>query len=142
MFCKVTHDFAVVNIRKAMQLLFVRQASISTLAFCLSLFALALFSKGASAQLTDNLSLGNPKALALGHAVTADPPGIDSIHYNPAGLAKIVAKWAFGNISLTILAVRPVSTRSSINSIPSPSPSTPFKIVSSPCSLASLPDES
>ena len=43
----------------------------------------------ASAQLVQNLTIGNPKALALGNAVTADPPGIDSIHFNPAGLAKI-----------------------------------------------------
>lgn len=43
----------------------------------------------ANAQLTQNITMGNPKALALGHAVTADPPGIDSIHFNPAGLAKI-----------------------------------------------------
>ena len=41
------------------------------------------------AQLTHNITLGNPKALALANAVTADPPGIDSIHFNPAGLAKI-----------------------------------------------------
>ncbi len=43
----------------------------------------------ANAQLTQNITIGNSKALALGHAVTADPPGIDSIHFNPAGLAKI-----------------------------------------------------
>lgn len=43
----------------------------------------------AQAQLLNNLTMGNPKALALGNAVTADPPGIDSIHFNPAGLAKI-----------------------------------------------------
>lgn len=36
-----------------------------------------------------NLSLGNAKALALANAVTADPVGIDSIHFNPAGLMKI-----------------------------------------------------
>lgn len=47
------------------------------------------FSIGAQAQLTHNITLGNPKALALANAVTADPPGIDSIHFNPAGLAKI-----------------------------------------------------
>lgn len=46
-------------------------------------------SLGAQAQLTHNITLGNPKALALANAVTADPPGIDSIHFNPAGLAKI-----------------------------------------------------
>lgn len=43
----------------------------------------------AHAQLLENLTIGNPRALALGHAVTADPPGIDSIHYNPAGLQQI-----------------------------------------------------
>lgn len=43
----------------------------------------------AHAVLTDNLTIGNAKALALGHAVTADPPGIDSIHYNPAGLSRL-----------------------------------------------------
>ncbi|HVK99725.1 MAG TPA: outer membrane protein transport protein [Dongiaceae bacterium] len=43
----------------------------------------------AHGQLLTNLSLGNPKGLALGNAVTADPPGIDSIHFNPAGLARI-----------------------------------------------------
>ncbi|RLT97911.1 OmpP1/FadL family transporter [Ketobacter sp.] len=38
-------------------------------------------------QLAQNIFIGNPKALALGNAVTADPPGIDAIHFNPAGLA-------------------------------------------------------
>lgn len=51
--------------------------------------AAALSATNANAQLMQNLSLGNPKALALGNAVTADPPGVDSIHFNPAGLAKI-----------------------------------------------------
>jgi len=43
----------------------------------------------AQAQLAQNLFIGNPKALALGNAVTADPPGIDAIHFNPAGLARL-----------------------------------------------------
>jgi long-subunit fatty acid transport protein len=43
----------------------------------------------AQAALVENLTLGNPKALALGNAVTADPPGVDSIHFNPAGLARV-----------------------------------------------------
>ncbi len=51
--------------------------------------AAAVSASNVNAQLMQNLSMGNPKALALGHAVTADPPGIDSIHFNPAGLAKI-----------------------------------------------------
>lgn len=41
------------------------------------------------AVLTDSLTIGNAKAIGLGHAVTADPPGIDSIHFNPAGLTKL-----------------------------------------------------
>lgn len=43
----------------------------------------------AQAALVENLTLGNPKALSLGHAVTADPPGIDAVHFNPAGLARL-----------------------------------------------------
>ncbi len=43
----------------------------------------------AHAALTDNLTIGNPIALSMGNAVTADPPGVDSIHYNPAGLARV-----------------------------------------------------
>ena len=39
------------------------------------------------AQLAQNIFIGNPKALSLGNAVTADPPGTDAIHFNPAGLA-------------------------------------------------------
>ena len=43
----------------------------------------------AHAQLAQNLLIGNAKALSLGNAVTADPPGIDSIHFNPAGLSRL-----------------------------------------------------
>ena len=50
---------------------------------------LAVFlSFGVRAQLSQNLTI-HPKALALGNAVTADPPGIMAIHYNPAGLTKL-----------------------------------------------------
>lgn len=37
-------------------------------------------------QLGQNLTIGNAKALSLANAVTADPPGPDSLHFNPAGL--------------------------------------------------------
>lgn len=40
------------------------------------------------AQLATNL-LVDPRALSLGNAITADPQGLASIHYNPAGLAKM-----------------------------------------------------
>jgi len=42
----------------------------------------------ARAALTDNLTV-SVTGMALGNAVTADPPGIDSIHFNPAGLARL-----------------------------------------------------
>ncbi len=40
------------------------------------------------AQLAQDL-LVDPRALSLGNAITADPQGVASIHYNPAGLAKM-----------------------------------------------------
>lgn len=42
----------------------------------------------ARAGVTDNL-VTSPVAMSLGNAVTADPPGIESIHFNPAGLARL-----------------------------------------------------
>lgn len=50
---------------------------------------LTLFTTPAGAALAENFGVGSPKALALGHAVTADPPGIDAIHFNPAGLTRL-----------------------------------------------------
>jgi long-subunit fatty acid transport protein len=40
------------------------------------------------AELGQNLSV-DIRALSMGNAVTADPPGISAIHFNPAGLTKI-----------------------------------------------------
>lgn len=50
--------------------------------------AVLLSAVGAQAALTDNLAT-SVVAMSLGNAVTADPPSIDSIHFNPAGLARI-----------------------------------------------------
>jgi len=55
--------------------------------FWIAIILFASFSNTAFCQLVQNLTIGNAKALALGNAVTADPPGVDSIHFNPAGLA-------------------------------------------------------
>lgn len=68
-----------------------RSGSKSIVRLCLVGAALStvIYSSLSHAQLVQNITIGNPKALALGNAVTADPPGIDSIHFNPAGLAKI-----------------------------------------------------
>lgn len=48
-----------------------------------------LFVNSSFAQMQQNATIGNAKADALGHAVTADPVGIDSIHFNPAGLTRL-----------------------------------------------------
>lgn len=42
----------------------------------------------ANAQLGQDLSV-DLRSLSLGNAVTADPPGISAVHFNPAALAKI-----------------------------------------------------
>lgn len=42
----------------------------------------------ARADLATNLSI-DIRALSMGNAVTADPPGVSAIHYNPAALAKL-----------------------------------------------------
>ena len=42
----------------------------------------------ANAQLGQDLSV-DLRSLALGNAVTADPPGISAVHFNPAALAKL-----------------------------------------------------
>jgi long-subunit fatty acid transport protein len=51
--------------------------------------ALAVLGAGAAhASLTENIGV-NPIAMSLGNAVTADPPGVASIHFNPAGLTRL-----------------------------------------------------
>lgn len=67
-----------------------------------------LLANTAQAQLLNNVSIGNPKGLALGNAVTADPPGVDSIHFNPAGLTRIHGRQA--NVKLLVAQVD-LSTR-------------------------------
>ena len=73
------------------------------------IFMLILFLSGITpnvyAQLGQNLLIGNAKAISLGNAVTADPPGIDSIHFNPAGLTRLKGrqshlKFIVGDISV------------------------------------------
>ncbi len=54
----------------------------------LALLTLGLAAGSSHAQLATNLFL-DTKAMSLGNAVTADPVGIMSIHFNPAGLTKL-----------------------------------------------------
>lgn len=53
----------------------------------LTLLAAIVATPCAYAALAENLTV-SPEALSLGNAVTADPPGIFSVHYNPAGLTQ------------------------------------------------------
>lgn len=48
--------------------------------------------------ITDNISTGNAKAEGMAYTVTANPPGVDSIFFNPAGLAKIKKRTAQINL--------------------------------------------
>ena len=49
---------------------------------------LSLYSSISYGQLAQNLAI-DLKSLSLGNAVTADPPGVYAVHFNPAGLAKL-----------------------------------------------------
>lgn len=65
---------------------------VSLMKFWVRFFLLVLLSTSVTsswAQLGQNLPVASAKANSLGNAVTADPPGIDSIHFNPAGLARL-----------------------------------------------------
>src|SRR3990167_5596490 len=56
---------------------------------CLATLVTVGASTRVSAELIEDLTVVSPKALALANAVTADPPGIDFIHFNAAGLIDI-----------------------------------------------------
>jgi len=65
------------------------QDKVKTFLFVVLSLGMFLSASNSHGQLMQNLTIGNAKAIALGHAVTADPPGIDSIHFNPAGLSRL-----------------------------------------------------
>ena len=61
----------------------------------------------ASANATNNSQTGvSTKALSLGNAVTAYPPGIMSIHYNPAGLSKLKGEGTTFGITYPVTKIR------------------------------------
>lgn len=63
------------------------------LAWGLLLGVLAMLGVPAYAELGNNLSV-DLRALSMGNAVTADPPGVSAVHYNPAGLANLDGRHA------------------------------------------------
>ena len=67
-----------------------RRSPLSRAALATLAAAAAVAVPAARAALTENLAV-SPVAMSLGNAVTADPPGLDSIHFNPAGLARITS---------------------------------------------------
>lgn len=66
----------------------------------------------AQAAVAENLVI-DPKAMAMGNAVTADPPGLMSIHFNPAGLTRISGRTKTDNIT-----VAKISTNERFKSAP------------------------
>ncbi|HET8707121.1 MAG TPA: outer membrane protein transport protein, partial [Pseudomonadales bacterium] len=58
----------------------------------LTLTTALIASQPAFATLFEDIPVGNAYATSMGNAVTASPPGVYSIHFNPAGLAKIKQK--------------------------------------------------
>jgi len=67
-------------------------------------FVCVIFNSASYSQMGQSLLL-DPKALSLGNAVTADPPGLASIHYNPAGLTKLDGRQLSVTIMNAILTV-------------------------------------
>lgn len=60
----------------------------------------------AQAQLANNLTIGNPKAMAMGNAVTADTTGIDAVHYNPAALSKLKGRQTMVKMISGVMDIR------------------------------------
>lgn len=65
----------------------IKQSKLHKLSY-LALAMASVWSANSHAMLAQNMSV-DLRSLSLGNAVTADPPGINSIHFNPAGLSKI-----------------------------------------------------
>lgn len=57
------------------------------------------------ADLATNLSI-DLRALSLGNAVTADPPGVSAVHYNPAGLARLEGRHVDFQIFSAVMDIR------------------------------------
>ena len=88
MLSQLVKDIAHLSSKELWKSQTLKTASKFKIYFAIAL-SVCLFPTTAQAQMAQNLLIGNAKALAMGNAVTADPPGIDSIHFNPAGLTRM-----------------------------------------------------
>ncbi|MES2818970.1 MAG: outer membrane protein transport protein [Pseudomonadota bacterium] len=68
--------------------------------------ALWLCAGSVQAQLAQNLTIGNPKAMALGNAITADSSGVDAVHYNPAALTRLKGRQTTTKFITGIMDIR------------------------------------
>ncbi|CAD5108781.1 outer membrane protein transport protein [Zestomonas carbonaria] len=68
--------------------------------------AALLWSGLSQAQMAQNLTIGNPKAMALGNAITADYSGIDAVHYNPAALTKLKGRQTLVKFLTGVMDIR------------------------------------
>lgn len=69
-----------------------RARSLGVLAAGATLAGLLGLPTDSRAALSENLGT-SVVAMSLGNAVTADPPGLDAIHFNPAGLTRMTGRW-------------------------------------------------
>lgn len=84
---------------------------LGALATVLVVVACALgFSQPANAMLAENVAI-SVVAMSLGNAVTADPPGLASIHFNPAGLTRMKGKWKDENFTVASAVPRASFTK-------------------------------
>lgn len=60
----------------------------------------------AQAQLANDLTIGNPKAMAMANAITADSSGIDAVHYNPAALTKLKGRQSTVKLLTGVMDIR------------------------------------
>lgn len=71
-----------------------RLSALATGTVLAGLFGLPMESRAA---LSENLGT-SVVAMSLGNAVTADPPGLDAIHFNPAGLTRMKGRWISNSV--------------------------------------------
>ena len=104
-----------VNLKLSSCLKYCNEAGLKWKFPCFLLLSLISLSISTHAQMAENLFIGNAKATALANAVTADPPGIDSINFNPAGLAKVRTGNTGWNREVKLIGIADVTMEGTIS---------------------------